>query len=84
MGSMADYYIELGQNQGWDPIGRSRPIVRSQNAHDVTCKKCGARNLKWGETEHGWRLFSQERGVRNQKLEHQCASVGAADFEDLT
>ena len=83
MGSMADYYIELGMNQGWNPVGRDRPFVRS-NKHDVTCKKCGAKDLKWRAEEGRWRLYENERTDHNRLLEHQCSRASASDFDEVS
>lgn len=93
MGSMADYYMDLAINAGEDPFGfgGDRDYVRSYSnqingpsgKHNVTCQRCGAKKLKWRETPRGWRLYSKERGERNQKLEHQCGTVKASDFEVL-
>lgn len=82
MGDMADYYIGLGQAQGWSPFGRGR-FGPKASGHDVTCSRCGTPRLKWRETEHGWRLFSEERGDLNEKLQHQCSAAAGSDFEAL-
>jgi hypothetical protein len=51
-------------------------------AHRVTCRNCGARGLKWKETESGWRLFSKARGADGKKLLHTCSAL--ADFDDIS
>lgn len=79
MGEMADYFIEQQLSRGWSPVS---PRYKG-NQHDVTCSRCGAKNLKWRETENGWRLFEDKRGDRNQKLEHQCGTATESDFEVL-
>lgn len=78
MGDMADYYNELGENQGWF-AGRSKysPVGKTKINRDVVCKKCGNGRLTWADTEIGWRLFDQNA------VEHQCNAVTESDFEVL-
>ncbi|MET3122636.1 sarcosine oxidase delta subunit [Oxalobacteraceae bacterium GrIS 2.11] len=49
--------------------------------HNITCRDCGAVELKWRHTSGGRRLFSKERDSRGAKLPHVCRGV---DFEKLT
>ena len=94
MGEMADYYMDQALNGGEDPFGvdeeylfgsRSRGgySAGDRSKHNVTCARCGAKRLKWRETEYGWRLYAKERGENGKKLEHQCGKVSPVDFEVL-
>jgi hypothetical protein len=47
----------------------SHPMYR------ITCNRCGADNLRWRETEKGWRLFY--RSPKGKSLLHSCGAQGA-------
>lgn len=69
MGDMADYYIEQQLAGGGNPFGRSsyRP------PQPVTCKRCGADNLKWRAEGEKWVLVENERvQPGNYKPVHLC------------
>lgn len=55
-----------------------------QSGHDVTCKRCGATELKWRLVDDNWRLFEKERDAHNAKIMHECTQPASADeFPDL-
>ncbi|MGF6738463.1 hypothetical protein [Paraburkholderia atlantica] len=69
MGEIADDHIDYILSQGMYPFARARATRR------VTCDRCGARGLRWRETDAGWRLHSRD-GLR-----HDCNPPSEDDFD---
>jgi len=73
MGDIADWLCS--QHEGhddWDDDEGYAP------AEKPTCKFCGKRNLTWGHTYKGWKLFE------GFDRPHVCNKTSTDDFEDLT
>ena len=75
MGEIADDHID---RMLWGP---GRPLTRARNRRNVICDRCGARGLKWRETDAGWRLFENERIEHNRLKLHECNPPSEDDFD---
>jgi hypothetical protein len=81
MGEYADYEVDRMLGEGAFPnFGRGRRRVQPRTA---CCSRCGSTDVKWRETDQGWRLFDLERGEHNRMYEHECTPPDADDFEVL-
>lgn len=80
MGDHADDALDFEMRRFGVFEGSRRHYRHQHNRHaDVTCIKCLEENLRWRETENGWRLFDGDK-------EHICPLPENVidDFEDLT
>lgn len=76
MGDMADLAVEFGIEQLYggdnddceDEEDEGGGINSRYTRELKTCTRCGAKNLHWGNTDYGWRLF-REDGMR-----HDCVN----------
>jgi hypothetical protein len=76
MGEIADDHIDYMLSRGMYPFSRGK---RPQ--HRITCERCGASNLKWRETESGWRLFEPEHC--GERVQHECNPISESEFEPI-
>ena len=67
MGDMADYYIELGLEQGWSPVGSYRGRSRAYGP-PVSCNQCGSVTVFWQSMPGG--KFELRNAEDHQK--HTC------------
>lgn len=89
---MADDSGNDFDHEVYDPEGHCGPTFGGgsggpgdyQPGHDVTCRRCGTKSLKWRGTVDGWRLFHKERDVHNAKIQHNCHIASADDFDDIS
>jgi ribosomal protein L40E len=71
MGEFADDAMDMCmdlafETEDWGYI----PHFRSHNPYRITCKFCGAKQLRWAQVEGKWRLF--EKGGKEQDRLHNC------------
>lgn len=79
MGEMADYYIELGLEQGWSPVGSFRRPPKKP-----TCNVCNSTKVHWRLVDGGFKLFDSERQhPGNRYVPHFCptSADGFGDCE---
>lgn len=83
MGEMADYYIDLGLNngEGFAPRYRERsgyrgPRYSADLPKPPACNRCGTKKVFWTKTSQGHRLMDTKTN-----LQHKCAT-SAEGFED--
>ena len=80
---MADYFIEQGLNQGWNPVGAPRGLYGGKRSPLAKCKHCGSTAVKWRLDAGGWRLYDEARvHPGNYKPLHHCAT-SAEGFGDV-